>query len=176
MMKKIAACAALAAMTVQPVLAEPAACISSADMRAAAHLMMPILITGVSTKCGPSLPADSYLATKAPDLAKRYEALPGDDSVATRLVKRFDDKGELDGMTPDELRVFLKVGLAKEMGKDLTPETCRKVDKVLAILDPMPAENTVALLELVVRQMEAGDAKKAKRAGRPFEPKICPAS
>jgi hypothetical protein len=175
MMNKLAAAVAMLAMTIQPVLAAPAACLTSADMRAAAHFVMPVLINGVTAKCSPSLGAASYLTAKGPDLVKRYEALPGDDSAAIRLIKRFDDKGEIDGMTADELRVFLKVGLAKAMGKDLTPENCRKVDKVLAILDPMPAENTVALVEFIVLQVEAGEAKKAKRLGKPFEAKICPA-
>ncbi|WP_421837231.1 hypothetical protein [Novosphingobium sp.] len=176
MMKKLAATLALAAMTMQPVLAAPEKCITGAEMRVAARFVMPILINGVSTKCAPVLGNGSYLATKGPDLLKRYEALPGDESAVPAIVERFDTKGELSGMSAAELRVFLKVGLFKAMGKDLTPEVCGKVDRVLTILDPLPAENTVALFEFVFREVEASDAKKAQRAGRAFESKICPAS
>lgn len=176
MMKKLAAAAALSAMTIQPVLAAPANCVTSAEVRVAARFLMPILINGVSAKCAPSLGSTSYLVSKGPDLVKRYQALPGDDSQVPAIVTKVDSKGELTGMSADELRVFIKVGLLKAMGKDLTPEICGKVDKVLGILDPLPAENTVALLEFVFREVEAGDAKKALRAGRSFQSKICPVS
>jgi len=170
--KQLAASLALVAMTAQPVMAEPAKCLAGPEMRLAARFLMPILIDGVSAKCAPSLGATAYLVSKGPDLAKRYAALPGDDSAIPPIVARLDTKGDLSGMSPDELRVFIKVGLLKAIGKDLTPETCGKVDKVLAILDPLPAENTVALIEFILRQVEAGDAKKAKRLGKPFEAKL----
>jgi len=174
MMKKVAATLALAAMTIQPVLAAPAKCIGTAEIQAAAHFLVPIAVNVVSTKCVPMLTTTSYLATKGPDLVKRYEALPADDSAVPPLVEKFDTKGDLKGMTADELRVFVKVGMAKELGKDLKPELCRKIDKVLALLDPLPAENTAALLEFVVREFEADEARKALRNGKPFVAKLCP--
>ncbi len=176
MINKLAAAVALAAMTSQPVLAAPANCVTGPEVRVAARFLMPILINGVSAKCAASLGNASYLVSKGPELVKRYEALPGDDSQVPAIVAKIDSKGELSGMSTDELRVFIKVGLIKAMGKDLTPEVCGKVDKVLAILDPLPAENTVALVEFAFREVEAGDAKKARRAGRSFESKVCPAS
>lgn len=174
MMRQVAATLALAAMTIQPVMAAPATCLRSSDFRAAAHFLVPIAVNVLSTKCMPMLGNTSYLATKGSELAKRYEALPGDDSVVASLVEKFDSKGELKDMTVDELRVFIKVGFAKELSKELKPELCRKIDKVLAIVDPLPAENTAALLEFIIREVEASDAKKAMRSGKPFEAKLCP--
>ncbi|MBS0253937.1 MAG: hypothetical protein JSS36_01680 [Proteobacteria bacterium] len=176
MIKQFAAGLAVTALTLQPALAAPAKCISSADLRAGAHFIMPILIDGIATKCAPALGSGSYLVSKGPDLAKRYEALPGDDSVVTSLIARLDNKGEMAGMTPAEARVFLKIGLFKAMGKDLTADICTKVDKVLSLVDPMPAENTVGLVEFFLREEDANKARRAARLGKPFEAKMCPAS
>ena len=176
MIKQVAGSLALAAMTIQPALAAPAKCISAADFRAAAHYVVPIAVNGVSSKCLPLLSSTSYLATKGADLAKRYEALPGDDSAVAALVERFDTKGELKDMSVDDMRVFIKVGFAKVISKDLNPEMCGKVDKVLALIDPLPAENTTALFEFIMREAEAGEGKRAMRTGKPFQAKMCPQS
>ena len=173
-MRRVVATLALSAMTIQPVMAAPAKCVGSSDLRAAAHFLVPIAVNVVSTKCLPMLGGTSYLATKGPELAKRYEALPGEDSVVTTLVEKFDSKGDMKGMTAEEVLVFIKVGFSKLLGKDLKPEMCRKIDKVLTIFDPLPAENTAALLEFIIREVEAGDARKAMRTGKPFVAKMCP--
>jgi rRNA maturation RNase YbeY len=86
------------------------------------------------------------------------------------IVAKIDSKGELSGMSTDERRASIKVGLIKARGKDLDtgglqqgPQGARHSRVRLS------AENTVALVEFAFREVEAGDAKKARRAGRSFE-------
>jgi len=174
MIKQLAGSLTLAAMTIQPALAAPAGCLTSAELRAGARFVLPILIDGVIKKCTPTLASGSYLAIKGAELSKRYAALPGDDSVVATLVAKMDTKGELADLDPAALRAFATVAVTKGMAKDLKPEICPTIDKALELIDPLPAENTVGLFELVMRQVDADKAKAAVRAGQPVKQLLCP--
>jgi hypothetical protein len=167
---------ALAAVVVQPALAAPMQCATGAEFHAGARFVMPILIDGATKKCQPLLGSGSYLATKGPALAQRYAALPGDDSTITALVGKLDPKGDMKGLDAAALKGFATVAVAKGMGDDLKPSICPTIDKVLALLDPLPAENTIGLIEVILRQVDDDNVKKAERAGKPPKRILCPGS
>lgn len=174
MISRIAGALALVAVTVQPALAAPAQCVTAAEFRAGARFVMPILIEGAAKKCQPTLGNGSYLATKGPALEQRFAAQAGDDGVITALVAKLAPKGEMKGLDAGALKAFATVAVAKGMGDDLKPEICPTIDKVLALLDPMPAENTIGLVEVILRQVDADKAKKAAKTGGPAKRVLCP--
>ena len=176
MMSRNAASLALAAMMVQPGLAAPMQCVTDAEFHAGAHFVMPILIDGAAKKCQPTLGNGSYLATKSPALAQRFAAMAGDDSTITALVAKLDPKGDMKGLDAAALKGFVTVAVAKGMGSDLKPDICQTIDKVLTLLDPLPAENTIGLVEVILRQVDGDNAKKAARTGKPAKRTLCPES
>ena len=174
MIKTLAASLALTAITVQPVLAAPTQCVTGAEFHAGVRFVMPILIVGVAKKCQPKLGNASYLATRGTALAQRYTAQAGDDSAVTGLVAKLDTKGDMKGLDAGALKGFVTVAVAKGLGDDLKPDTCPTIDKALALLDPLPAENTIGLVEVILRQIDADNAKKAARTGKPTKRVLCP--
>lgn len=173
MITKLAASFALAATTIQPVLAAPAQCLTGAEFHASARFVMPILIDGVAKKCQPVLGTGSYLATKGNTLAQRYAAQAGDESTVAGLVAKLDTKGDMKGLDASGLKAFATVAVAKGMGDMLKPDTCTTIDKVLTQLDPLPAENTISLVEVILRQIDSDDAKKAAKSGKPAKRVLC---
>ena len=176
MISRIAASLALAAIVAQPALAAPMQCATSAEFHAGARFVMPILIEGASKKCQPTLGNGSYLVAKGPTLSQRFAALPGDDSTITTLVGKLDTKGDLKGLDAAALKAFATVAVSKGMGDDLKPSICPTIDKVLALLDPMPAENTIGVVEVILRQVDEDNAKKAAKTGKPAKRILCPGS
>ena len=176
MMSRIAASLALAAVMVQPGLAAPMQCVTGAEFHAGARFVMPILIDGAAKKCQPTLGNGSYLATKSSALAQRFAAMAGDDSTITALVAKLDPKGDMKGLDAAALKGFVTVAVAKGMGSDLKPDICQAIDKVLALLDPLPAKNTIGLVEVILRQVDGDNAKKAARTGKPAKSTLCPES
>lgn len=175
MIRKLAATLAIAAVTVQPALAAgPSQCVTAPEFRAGMRFAMPILVDAVAKKCGPAVGAASYLATKGGALSARYAALPGDDALVTALVGKIDDSGDMKGLDAAALRAFATVAVNKGIGKDLTPDTCKTIDQVLLQLDPLPAANMIGLLEVILRQVDADEARKAAKNGKPAKPILCP--
>ena len=174
MISRIAGALALAAVTVQPAWAAPNRCFTAAEFHAGARFVMPILIDGAAKKCQPTLGNGSYLATRGPALAQRFASLAGDDGVITALVGKLDPKGDMKGLDAAALKAFATVAVAKGMGDDLKPDICPTIDKVLALLDPMPAQNTIGLVEVILRRVDADNAKKAARTGGPAKRFLCP--
>ena len=174
MLSRIAASLALAAVVVQPALAAPTQCITATEFHAGARFIMPILIDAVAKRCSPTLGDKSYLSTTGSNLVQRYAAQTGDEIAVSSLVGKIDEKHDMKGLDAADLKAFASVAVAKGLGDELKPETCPTIDKVLALLDPMPADNTIGLVEVILRQVDADDAKKAARLGRPAKHLLCP--
>ena len=102
--------------------------------------------------------------------------MAGDDSTITALVAKLDPKGDMKGLDAAALKGFVTVAVAKGMGSDLKPDICQTIDKVLTLLDPLPAENTIGLVEVILRQVDGDNAKKAARTGKPAKRTLCPES
>lgn len=157
--------AGAAAMTVQPALAQSVAndCLTSADAQAGIRAMFPLLIEGASDGCQQFLPADAYLTTSAKALAGRYTPGPEDDARLQTIVQHYDKKGELKGLSVKSLKAVFGDKLKEEMTKDLNPQICSTVNKAMALLDPLPADNMIGLIELIAREIDLSDARKEAR-------------
>ena len=173
MIKRIGGALALMAITAQPVLAAPMQCVTGAEFHAGARFVMPILIDGAAKRCKPTLGDGSYLATKGAGLAQRFASKGGDDGAITALVAKIDPKGDMKGLDAADLKGFVTIAVAKGMADDLKPDACKTIDQVLALLDPLPAENAISLVEVILRQVDADNAKKAAKAGKPAKRILC---
>lgn len=159
------AIAGATAMTIQPALAQSAAndCMTSAEAQAGIRALFPILIEGTADGCQQFLPADAYLTASAKALAGRYAPDPDDDARLQSIVQHFDKKGELKGLSVNSLKSVFGDKLKEEMTKDLNPQLCSTISKAMALLDPLPAENMIGLIELIAREIDLSDARKEAR-------------
>lgn len=131
------------------------------------------MIDFFATKCVPELGNGSYLATRREALDQRFAMRPEDQAAFLALVAR-TNREELKGLDANALRTFASALFTKALEKEFPPDVCGSIDKTLALLDPLPAENMLALWEIALRAVEAEDAKKAEKAGKPAKHIFCP--
>ena len=166
---------ALTSTIAQPVLAQSAQCINSSELRAGMRFAMPTVIGAVSKQCKPLLPANAYLITKGQALSQRYAAIDGDDALLSTLIAKVDRKGDFKGLDISMLKPLFVGVIGKELATDIKPNSCPLINKVLEQLDPLPAENMINLIEVVMREYDADAARKAAKNGHPDHKAVmCP--
>lgn len=171
--------AALAALAVPGAATAQAAkqCLTPKEAQSLISFALPDIITSVGAKCAPSLGPDGYLTRSGKDLSDRYRAAaaPGWPSAKQALRKFIGNDVEFLGAMPDEaLKGFFGAGVSTAIVKDVKPEQCGDIDRVLKLLSPLPAENMSQLVGIL---LEIGARPKAQAAAAkmkaPFT--ICPA-
>lgn len=165
MMAKILAGVAATMVAAQPAMAQQAGCISADEMNAAARFLVPTLVDGVTKKCTPVLGPESYLSTQGDAFSQRFMPQKGDDALLASLLPKLDKKGTMKGVDIAMLKAVAGVEIAKGMAKDLKPDACAPIDKVLKLMDPLPPENLVGLIAVILQQVEQDKKRKSSAAG-----------
>jgi len=141
--------------------------LSHERMSAAVRYALPHLLSGVRTSCAGSLAADGYLATSGEALQARFEA--GSAAAWPQAKALFleigvdKDRGKADVLRelPDEsLKPFIDGMLATLIATEIKPAQCADVERGLALIDPLPAENIAALVGFII---EMGERRKNER-------------
>jgi hypothetical protein len=142
-------------------------CITPAEAQALVTAIAPPAIKAVSQSCSAALPTNAYLRLNGDRLAKRYEvaALAAKPAASSAFGKLSGANGEV---SPEMFDAFVGPLLGELIAKDIKPDVCVKIDRVAALLDPLPASNLAGLIAAVF-EFVAEDSKKAP----PFE--ICKA-
>lgn len=142
-------------------------CITPVEVQALVTAVAPPAIGAVTRACSPMLAATAYLRTNGDRLAKRYEvaALAAKPAAASAFAKLSGANGDV---TPEMFDAFVGPLLGELIAKDIKPDVCGKIDRIAALLDPLPATNLTGLIAAVF-EFVADDSKKAP----PFE--ICKA-
>ena len=153
-------------------------CLTPKEAQGLISFALPDIITSVSTKCAPSLGQDGYLTRSGKDLSDRYRAAaqPNWPSAKLAIRKFVGAEAEfLEGMPDEALKGFFGAGISTAVVKDVKPEQCGDIDRVLKLLAPLPAENMSQLVGIL---LEMGARPKAQAAAAktktPFT--ICPAA
>lgn len=153
-------------------------CLTPKEAQGLVSFALPDIITSVSNKCAPSIGPDGYLTRSGKDLADRYRvaAAPSWPAAKTALRKFVGPEVEfLDNMPDEALKGFFGAGVSTAIVKDIKPEQCGDIDRVLKLLAPLPAENMSQLVGIL---LEIGSRPKAQaaaaKAKAPFS--ICPAA
>ncbi|MEN3747772.1 hypothetical protein TPR58_11385 [Sphingomonas sp. HF-S3] len=132
-------------------------CLSDEQAGAVVMVMAPGAFRGLNRICSKLLPSNAYMLTSGKALTAKFDVLAersGD--LADRAMARMVDADD-DDIVPGasaSLRPMGEMLIASE-AKKMTPETCGKVDRALKLLDPLPPENLVGLVVLL---MELGMA------------------
>ncbi|RHW16516.1 hypothetical protein D1610_15620 [Sphingomonas gilva] len=143
-------------------------CVTAAEGEGLALYVMPDVVRSASQTCRPHLPRTALLANPAPLIAK-FQAETDAAWPAARAAF-----GKIAG---DDVAPFLDGNMAKPMisammGPMLTaeikPKDCPAINRVVELLQPLPARNAAALFITIAQLASEGD-KASKIPLCPFE-------
>lgn len=150
----LAAAAALLAAPQVAAAAEPA-CLTAREFTALSTYALPSVIGGTAKACAAALPETAFLRRSGDELALRYGAGKGrawPEAKAAFLKMAADrDPGSVQlfaAMPDDALRQIADAAFAGIVAGQVKPDSCLTIDRVVALLAPLPAENTAELIAL----------------------------
>ncbi|MES2443775.1 MAG: hypothetical protein V4574_13165 [Pseudomonadota bacterium] len=145
------------------------ACITAPEAEAFVLVIAPPVLREVARFCESELPASAYLRNSEALLAKfeaaSRAAAPGAQAAVAKLM---GPSGSSALLPPQDLMPMMLQMVGPMLTEELKAGDCPAYDRVLKLLDPLPADNAAALL-ITFAQMGTKNDKK------PDFP-LCPAS
>lgn len=147
------------ALAMVPGLAQAAEapCLSPREFTALANYALPSVITGTASRCAATLPPEAYLRRSAGDLASRYaqgkaQSWPGAKQAFIKVSSGMNPQAaDLFKNMPDQNLQQMTDGLIEGLvGQRLPVARCGAVDRLVALISPLPAESTAELIALAV--------------------------
>jgi hypothetical protein len=162
--------AALAAAPGQAVGQSAKSCLTQPEAEALVTYALPSAIRGITAKCAPVLPATTALIQSGPIIAARYQ-FEADKAwpvarVAFGKVSGLDLAG---AFGEPAARGLVDAALGAGLAEKVKPEDCPKVDRLVDILEPLPARNMAMLVTML---MEFGNAEKRNKSPLRMCPEI----
>lgn len=145
------------------------ACLSSTEAEALVTYGLPSAIRAMTSKCVAVLPATTALVQSGPIIAARYQS---DADRAWPVARVAFDK--VSGLQLTSLlgesgaKGLVDAAFGAGLAEKVKPTDCGKVDRMINILEPLPAKNMAMLITAL---MEFGSA--GKPAVLPLN--LCPA-
>lgn len=165
--------AATALLTASTASAQAPACIPQPEAEALFLALAPAMIGSVAATCAPVLPANAILRRSSAALTAKYAA---ESEVAWPRAKEGlrkllgPDGGQ---MVDSELaRPMVTAMVAPMLAKEVKAKDCPNIDRVLTLIDPLPARNTAALIVAILDMSGQARAKPGRKAGL----SLCPAA
>jgi len=157
-----------AALIVLPQVAAAAVidqpCLTPREVAAVSGYALPSLISGTAQRCAASLPESAFLRTSSHQMAQKYAARkavvwPETKAALIKLSGGTNDKAaELFKSMPDETLQQIADSMVSGIVTEKLPVArCGTIDHLLALLSPLPAENTAELIALTVGLVSRGD-------------------
>lgn len=144
------------------------ACLTPSEAEALVTYALPSAIRAITTKCTPALPATTALIQSGPIIAARYQIEADRAWPVARIA--FD---KVSGIALTSLlgepaaKGLVDAAFGAGLAQKLKADDCGKVDRMINILEPLPARN---MAMLVTALMEFGNAGKREKS--PL--KLCP--
>lgn len=143
-------------------------CMTKPELHGMVAYMLPFVVNSMVEKCSPTLPRDSFVASRAPQLSK--ELTKGQAAawpMAKQAFLKFgneadkDTRAMMDAMPKSAMRPLVKSVMVQEFGGMIKTKDCKDIDAILGTLVPLPATGFVDLLTEVV-VIGARDDKEMK--------------
>lgn len=129
----------------------------------------PTLIGTVSATCAPVLPSNALLRSGTARLTAKYAAESASAwpqaREALKLVAGADAAQLLDS---DMGKSMVPALIGPLIAQEVKPGDCASINRVMTLIDPLPARNTAALIVTII------DLSGRKKADRPGGFRICP--
>ena len=150
-----------------PGLAQAAApCLTPREASSLVAYALPAAISGTTKRCAPSLGASAFLPKGGAELASRYAARKAQNWPAAKAAffkiggARKDQDALLAGLPDPSLQQMLDAIIEGMVAQEIPTERCGDIDRIVALLAPLPAQNTAELIGVVVGL--AGNSGKAQ--------------
>lgn len=133
-------------------IAQPAAsCLTSPEAEALVTYGLPSAIRAMTTKCTPALPATSALVQSGPIVAARYQI---DADKAWPVARLAFDKAsglQLTGVLGEPAaKGLIDAAFGAGLAERVKPGDCGKIDRLINILEPLPARNMAMLVTALI--------------------------
>ena len=133
-------------------------CLMPAEAQALITTLTPPMVRRFAAVCSGALPASAYLRANAEGLAKRYEtAAVAAKPAAASAFGKISGAGEK--ITPENFDAFSSMLVEELVSKGIKPDVCVKVDRVAALLDPLPPANLTGFV-VAILEFSSEDSKK----------------
>ncbi|MEL7197167.1 MAG: hypothetical protein AAGL10_02535 [Pseudomonadota bacterium] len=177
----IAPALALAALGTGQTAQAQQSCIAPEDVTDMVTYIVPLAFDAAMQTCDAQYEASGFMKTKGDAFADRFRAKQdaawpgayrlGKQMMATRAAERAGegdaaDAGMIeliDQMPDDQVRPFVDGFIQQVISSEIKPDTCSNIERGLALLSPLPVENTSGLVTFVLQMTGVKD------------PQICPA-
>ena len=153
-------------------------CLTPKEGQALITFALPDVVIGITDKCGPVTGTSSFLTTSGRALASSYRATSNAAWPVARpaIRKLAGENGQLLDMMPDEaFKSFAGAFAATAVVKQIPPERCNDIDRVMKATSPLPPENMSMLVGIMLEILARPTAQAAIATARP-PLNICPAS
>ncbi|MEG3164108.1 hypothetical protein U1701_05830 [Sphingomonas sp. PB2P19] len=154
-----------AALAAVALLASPAAaqqpCITGPEAEALTLVALPDIIRETGTVCAAQLPATSLVRRRSSPLLSRYqvEAARAWPAARAAIVKLSDPA--VDALLDSEFaRPLLTSLLVPQLVGRIATRDCGTIDRLVALLEPLPARNTAAIVVETLRYLKAEKARR----------------
>ena len=164
----VTAAALVAASSAQ---AQTAACMPQREAESLFLALAPAMIGSVAATCAPVLPANALLRRSVGPLTAKYAAESDAAWPAAKEGLRKLVGPEASQMVDSELaKPMVTAMVAPMLAKEVKAKDCPNIDRVLTLIDPLPAKKTAAL---VVAILDMSGRSKGVRGRGPLN--LCPA-
>lgn len=153
-------------------------CLTPKEGQALITFALPDVVTGITDKCAPVTGSSSFLATSGRALASTYRASSNAAWPTARpaIRKLAGENGSLLDLMPDDaLKSFAGAFAATLVVKQIAPERCSDIDRVLKATSPLPPDNMSMLVGIMLEILARPTAQAAIATAKP-PLSICPAS
>lgn len=158
-----------------PVAAAPADHLSEQDATVLARYAMPQAFLALQQRCQGVLGKDAYMFSHGNKVeAKLKKGSEGSWSAARDVLIRMAAKGNpqvgelLTRLPRDSLQPYVEEYVAGQVDSHVPASKCERIDRVLALLDPLPANNLAQLAAMSLVQAQSRDrADEARKAQSP---------
>lgn len=161
-LKILASALAISALATAQGAQAQKACVEPADLSDSVTYALPVAYDAAMRTCAGVYAADGFMRTGGPAFVDRFRskqdaAWPG----AFRLLKTFmasDDEGSdadaamnamIASLPEENLRPFVDGLVGQMIGAEIKPDTCAKIERGMALIAPLPAENVSGLVTFI---------------------------
>jgi len=132
-----------------------AGCITAREAEGLMLVVAPAAIREVARFCQSELPGNAYLRS-ADALIAKYEGASKDAQPGAMEAVAKLGGGKVDSSTAGMLMPMMTQMVGSMLAKELKAKDCPTYDRILKLMDPLPAENSASLLILVVQLSQEG--------------------
>jgi len=167
--------AALVLIAMPTVATAQTPCLTPADAEAIALVAMPDIIRETGRVCT-ALPASSLVRRPSSTFLQRYQAAADAAWPAARAaIVRLSDPAVDALLQSDYARPLLTSLFAPQVVGRIQPADCPTIDRLVTLLEPLPARNTAGIIVATLQYLKARKARGKPVAGVPDLP-VCAAA